>query len=154
MIYVGHTGGGGRLGYSILGDCANTAARLENLNKKLGTHILASQSVIEGIGDLELLIRPVGKFALVGKADPTPVVEIIAAKSNALESRLELCGRFSEALDASNCQQWEKASDLFESLLKDFPEDGPSQFYLVHCRNNPTQLLTTRDTDVTVTTIK
>jgi class 3 adenylate cyclase len=34
------TGGGGHYLYSIVGDTANTAARLESLNKHLGTHVL------------------------------------------------------------------------------------------------------------------
>jgi adenylate cyclase len=35
MAYVGHAGGGGHYVYSIVGDCANTAARIEGLNKLL-----------------------------------------------------------------------------------------------------------------------
>ncbi|MCK5667002.1 MAG: adenylate/guanylate cyclase domain-containing protein, partial [Thiotrichaceae bacterium] len=67
-FYLGHTGGGGRMGFSILGDCANTAARLESLNKHLGTHILASENVANDADNL--LLRPLGKFVLKGQATP------------------------------------------------------------------------------------
>src|SRR5262249_50364187 len=60
-FYLGHTGGGGRLAYSILGDTANTAARLESLNRHLGTHVLAAASVVGGDAN-GLLVRPLGSF--------------------------------------------------------------------------------------------
>ena len=44
---MGHAGGGGHFVYSIVGDCANTASRIEGLNKKLGTQILAASGVVE-----------------------------------------------------------------------------------------------------------
>ncbi|MGH8547688.1 MAG: CHASE2 domain-containing protein, partial [Methylococcales bacterium] len=52
MAYVGHAGGGGHFVYSIVGDCANTAARIEGLNKQVATQFLASGSVMEGIDGL------------------------------------------------------------------------------------------------------
>ena len=75
-FYLGHTGGGGRMAYSILGDPANTAARLESLNKHLGTHILAAASVLDGLDDV--LIRPLGSFQLKGRAEATPLAEVLA----------------------------------------------------------------------------
>jgi class 3 adenylate cyclase len=49
MAYVGHAGGGGHFVYSIVGDCANTAARIEGLNKYLHTQLLTSRSAMEGV---------------------------------------------------------------------------------------------------------
>ncbi|MCK5274011.1 MAG: CHASE2 domain-containing protein, partial [Alphaproteobacteria bacterium] len=66
-FYLGHTGGGGRMAYSILGDPANTASRLEGLNKFTRTEILAAQTVVEDVSGV--LTRPVGSFQLVGKAE-------------------------------------------------------------------------------------
>jgi adenylate cyclase len=51
-VYVGHSGGGGHFVYSIVGDCANTASRIEGLNKHVGSQILATGSTIEGIDGL------------------------------------------------------------------------------------------------------
>ena len=74
-VYVGHTGGGGRFLYSIVGDAANTAARLESLNKHLGTHVLAAESVARDAN--ETVARPLGAFRLRGKAEPTSIFEIL-----------------------------------------------------------------------------
>jgi adenylate cyclase len=121
------------MGYSILGDCANTASRLEGLNKHLGTHVLASQAVVAKADDL--LLRPLGRFVLVGKAAPIPVVEVIAQRDNASDAQIALCARFAEALEIFQQTQWAQAAKSFEAILADHPTDGPSRFYLARCRN-------------------
>jgi adenylate cyclase len=136
-IYVGHTGGGGHFTYSILGDCANTASRIEGLNKHIGTHLLATQSVVENLDDL--LLRPLGRFYFVGKADPTQVVEIVSKAAGASEAQLRLCEQFAEALDVFRAEQWAKAAGLFEAILRDYPGDGPASFYLARCRRYLTE---------------
>src|SRR5690606_36010024 len=59
---VGNVGGSGRFAYSVVGDCVNTAARLQSLNKQLGTRIIAAAGVVEGLD--ELVTRPLGRFQL------------------------------------------------------------------------------------------
>jgi adenylate cyclase len=132
-IYLGHTGGGGRLAYSILGDAANTAARLESCNKQLGTHLLAAQTVVQDLEYL-LLLRPLGSFRFFGKADATPVVEILARRAAASPPQLQLCERFAEALEAFRAQCWTDAAALFAAILENVGDDGPSRFYLSYCR--------------------
>ncbi len=131
-FYLGHTGGGGRLAYSILGDTANTAARLESLNRHLGTHVLAAESVVPDTDGI--LVRPLGLFRLMGKADPTSVVEILGKRSAAAAEQLDLCVRFADALAAFRTEQWATAAGLFEEILERFTNDGPSRFYLARCR--------------------
>ncbi len=133
QFYVGHTGGGGHLAYTILGDPANTAARLESLNKQLGTQILAAQSVMAGLSS-GFLTRPVGSFRLLGKAEVTPVSHIVAQRFEATDSQIDLCTRFSEALDVLRARQWHEASALFKSILDEYEDDGPSRFYLARCQ--------------------
>ena len=132
-IYLGHTGGGGHFAYSILGDASNTAARLESFNRQLGTHLLAAETVVQDFDDL-LLFRPLGSFQFVGKADATPVVEILARKRAASTDQLQLCARFTDALEVFRVQRWADAAASFETILESFPDDGPSRFYLSHCR--------------------
>jgi adenylate cyclase len=132
-VYVGHSGGGGHFVYSIVGDCANTASRIEGLNKHVGTQILATQSVLEGIDD-DLLTRPIGKFVFVGKSEPLPIIEILASNSNATARQLELCERFAQGMELFEQADWTAASDVYKTILKDFPHDGPCRFYHSQCQ--------------------
>jgi adenylate cyclase len=132
-VYVGHTGGGGRFLYSIVGDTANTAARLESLNKHLGTHVLAAESVVRDVN--ELLLRPLGAFRLRGKTDPTSIFEILGRHDSARAEHLDLCARFAEALAAFQRKEWSRAASLFEEITKIHINDGPSRFYWAHCQN-------------------
>ena len=129
QFYVGHTGGGGHLAYTILGDPANTAARLESLNKQLGTHVLAAQSVLAGLSS-GFLTRPVGSFRLVGKAEPIPVSEIVAQRLEATESQIDLCTRFTRAVDLLRAGKWDEAMTLLKAILDQHEDDGPTRFYI------------------------
>ncbi|MGQ0456331.1 MAG: CHASE2 domain-containing protein [Hyphomicrobium sp.] len=127
-LYIGHTGGGGRFVYTVQGDAANTAARLESLNKQLGTRILAGETVAHHADTL--LVRPLGLFKFSGKAMPTNVFEIVGSKGAVRSDQLLLCADFAEALAAFQRKEWRRASRLFEAIAARFPVDRPSQFYM------------------------
>ena len=131
-FYLGHTGGGGRFGYSILGDCANTAARIEGLNKYLRTHVLSTAGVLVDSDDLQ--IRALGRFRLLGKSEPMHIVEILSSKQSTTDDQVRLCEQFAEAMSSFREQQWAQASERFAAILKGFPEDGPARFYQDRCR--------------------
>lgn len=130
-VYVGHAGGGGHFVYSVVGDCANTASRIEGLNKYLGTQLLASDAVVEGIEGI--LQRPLGKFQVVGRAGALSIVEILAKQEDASSDHLVLCERFAEALNLFNKAQWRAAGLSFASILDGYPQDGPARFYFSLC---------------------
>ena len=132
-VYVGHSGGGGHFVYSIVGDCANTASRIEGLNKHIGTQILATESLILDIDNL--LTRPLGDFVFVGKTEPLSIVEILSLSSEATAKQSELCERFATGFDLFMRAEWKKASKEFKSILKDFPHDGAARFYLSQCQS-------------------
>ena len=130
-VYVGHAGGGGHFVYSIVGDCANTASRIEGLNKHIGTQLLATESVVAGLDNL--LVRPLGRFQFVGKSEALPIMEIVAPRNSASPEQVLLCERFSEALDTFQKAQWDRAADRCKDMLTSYPEDGPARFYLSLC---------------------
>jgi len=131
-VYVGHSGGGGHFVYSIVGDCANTASRIEGLNKHLGSQILATEATLEGIDDL--LLRPVGDFVFVGKTEPLKILEVLNQTSAATRKQVDLCERFTRGIDLFTACDWKRASVEFKSILKDYPHDRPSRFYMTHCQ--------------------
>ena len=66
-VYVGHAGDGGHFVFSIVGDCANTASRIESRNKHLGTQLLSTETVVAELD--YLLVRSLGRFQFVGKSE-------------------------------------------------------------------------------------
>ena len=99
-VYVGHSGGGGHFVYSIVGDCANTASRIEGLNKHVGSQILATEDAVAGVDGL--LMRPIGEFVFVGKTEPLPIVEILSLSSDATAKQIQLAERFADAIKCSS----------------------------------------------------
>ncbi len=132
MVYVGHAGGGGHFVYSIVGDCANTAARIEGLNKHLGTQLLASRSVSEGCDDL--ITRFVGEFRFVGKAETVPIVEVIGREGQCAPARIKLATRFASAMNELEARHFDTAEESFAAILSDYPDDGPARFQRERCR--------------------
>ncbi len=131
-IYVGHSGGGGHFVYSIVGDCANTASRIEGLNKHVGSQILATEATLRGLDGL--LLRPLGHFIFVGKTEPLPIFEVMCLADDATRRQIELCKHFASGIDLFIRADWKSASSEFKSILKTYPQDGPTRFYLSQCR--------------------
>lgn len=64
--------------YTVNGDAANTASRLEGLTKHLGASIVISTEVARRLTTPEQsLLRPLGRYRLKGKATPVDVVEVM-----------------------------------------------------------------------------
>ena len=139
QFYLGHTGGGGRLAYSILGDPANTAARLESLNKQLGTHILAADSVLAGLD--EVLTRPLGRFQLgKGRAEASSP-RLLALAAEATPRVRSICARASpRAVRRVPGHAGGEARELFEGDPRELAEDdGPARFYIAALRADPSR---------------
>ena len=119
-----------------MGDTVNTASRIEGLNKPLGTCLLASAAVVNGIAREDgFLLRALGSFLLSGKSIPVKVVEILCGpgQPDSYDKKLNLCSRFGDALTLFQQQRWQQAEAAFAAVLQTHPEDGPSMFYVQEC---------------------
>lgn len=132
-VYVGHAGGGGHFVYSIVGDCANTASRIEGLNKHLGTRILATAEVAEAAA-ATLLCRPLGRYRFVGKTLALAITEILSPREEASTEQIALCSAFGEAMASFESGDLAQTAAALEALALRFPDDGPTGFVLAHVR--------------------
>lgn len=128
QFFIGHAGGGGRFVYSIVGDTANTASRIEGLNKHVGSQILATGEVVEGFENL--VARYLGDFQFVGKHEAVPIYEVLGRRETADASLLRQCELFDEAMAAYRNADWALATPLLQRLREAYPEDGPAAFFL------------------------
>jgi adenylate cyclase len=131
-VSIGTVGAIDHYEYRAVGDCVNTASRLEGLNKYLKTRILVSEDVIAGLEDF--LARPLGRFILAGKVNALPVYELMGDRDKVHGGQFLICETFGRALEAYRKKLWSEAIRLFEEVLEMSPEDGPSSFYLMLCR--------------------
>jgi len=137
-MFTGNVGSGESLTYRPLGDIVNTASRIENLNKQLGTRLLASQPVVEDLPGI--LTRKVGSFQLIGKTRPVVIYELLCRESEADAIYQEAVHLFLNGLEQFYAQRWDQAEESFRTCIQLRGEDGPSRFYLRLCsqhRNHP-----------------
>ncbi len=132
-ISLGNVGAINHYEYLPTGDVVNTASRIENLNKNLGTWILVSEEVLHQIDGF--LTRKLGEFIFVGKSKPVTVYELISRIEESSEQQRNLCAIFTEGLNVYYKQSWEEAIKAFYEVMKTYEQDGPSTFYLHLCEN-------------------
>lgn len=68
QVVAGNTGGETRMKYAVIGDTVNVAARIEALNEKLDTGMLASAATCAALpAELAARARPCGEHAVKGR---------------------------------------------------------------------------------------
>lgn len=114
----------------MVGDAVNTASRIEQLNKHLGTRILATRAVVEEVPDLAM--RRLGRFQLFGKEGILEMIEILDTAEAAHKQKLIL--NFTRALAAFENKRQRRAKDLFDEIVSEFG-DETARFYSKACRS-------------------
>ncbi len=130
-MVLGNVGAIDHYEYRAVGDIVSTATRIEGLNKHLGTRILASALVVEGLE--EILTRELGTFQMAGKAQPITVYELIGHMNEATDLHRTMLKTFASGLDAFRQAQWDEAIQAFQASLALSDNDGPSHYYIETC---------------------
>lgn len=112
----------------LVGDIVNTASRLENLNKHLGTRKLASAETLNGLNNT--VNQYVGKFVFKGKTKPVDVHQILGCGDQEREAWAAYMQYFSAAVAAFQAARWNEAIEYFESVITIRPNDSPARWYL------------------------
>lgn len=132
QVLLGDIGAESHFEYRAVGDIVNAATRIQGLNKRLRTNLLVSREVLEHAP--LAFSRPVGRFVLVGKSVALELHDMIGLGQPVPEPQRELGARFQAALASFHARHWDDAAESFEKLLDDWPDDGPTAFYLDLCR--------------------
>jgi adenylate cyclase len=122
-------GGQGHYEYRAVGDAVNTASRIQELNKRLGTRILVADALVNGAGG-EFLTRNLGRYLLRGKTHAVQVHELVGLRLEGTDADLDRCTRTAEAVDFLDRGDGQAARVLLKQLHEEFPEDGPVNFLL------------------------
>jgi adenylate cyclase len=125
---VGNFGSTQRVDYTALGENINLAARMEGLNKYLGTRMLATGETLLGARG-QIVTRFCGFFRLKGFERLVEVHELVDRIENAEESRTWR-EAFAVALELFRAKNFADAEAAFRRVIDLRPDDGPSKFYL------------------------
>jgi adenylate cyclase len=127
-IFFGNIGTEEQYKYGVMGDTVNTAARMDGLNKRLGTEILVSREVIHDLDGF--LAREAGLFVFKGKTQRICVHELLSRAEEASDTQRHACAIFAEAIAAFRSRSWPVAEEKFRRSAEFLQEDRLPGFYL------------------------
>jgi adenylate cyclase len=130
-IFLGPIGAGELYRYGPTGDTVNTASRMDGLNKFLGTSVLVSADVVDGLQGF--LTREAGRFQLKGKSQAIAVCELVCRTTESDARQRTACALFSTALHAFSNRQWAGARDRLLQFIELSGADRLSHMYLELC---------------------
>ena len=122
-VTIGNVGGEAIFDYRALGDAVNTTARLETVNRQIGTHVIVSGATVAACPDF--IGRPVGTLVLKGKSEGVDAWEPLGQEEAVGPAAQAYLGAFELLRNHAP-----EARTAFEALARSAPDDPLVAFHL------------------------
>ena len=123
-----------RFDYTVMGDNVNIAQRLEQLTRIYKNNILITEATYQQVKD-QVLCREIDSVTVKGRTEPVKIYEPVTEKEELTPEQGELVSQFSSGLKLFNMRKWAEAKKVFAEVLRKWPQDGPTQFYVGKCKS-------------------
>jgi adenylate cyclase len=132
-VLAGNIGSPKRMGYTLIGDGVNLAARLESACKQYAAHILISENTQRRLRG-SYRMREIDRVVVKGKTRPVAIFEVLDYHTpQSFQNMDDVLYHFKNGLNAYRDQQWMRAIEAFQDALKANPGDKLSQIYIERC---------------------